>query len=57
MKCNFDIGKHPVSALMEICVKRRIGQPEFVLVEETGPSHLRRFQYKVNYNIRNLEDF
>uniref|UniRef100_A0A663E8I7 SON DNA and RNA binding protein n=1 Tax=Aquila chrysaetos chrysaetos TaxID=223781 RepID=A0A663E8I7_AQUCH len=40
-------GKHPVSALMEICNKRRWSPPEFVLVDDSGPDHRKHFIFKV----------
>uniref|UniRef100_A0A8C3KZN7 Protein SON n=1 Tax=Chrysolophus pictus TaxID=9089 RepID=A0A8C3KZN7_CHRPC len=39
-------GKHPVSALMEICNKRRWSPPEFVLVDDSGPDHRKHFIFK-----------
>ncbi|CAN7981974.1 unnamed protein product, partial [Ixodes pacificus] len=36
-------GKHPVSALTEMCIKARWGPPEFVLVNESGPDHKKMF--------------
>uniref|UniRef100_H3AZY3 SON DNA and RNA binding protein n=1 Tax=Latimeria chalumnae TaxID=7897 RepID=H3AZY3_LATCH len=32
-------GKHPVSALMEICNKKKWSPPEFLLVHDSGPDH------------------
>ncbi|NXJ08428.1 SON protein, partial [Odontophorus gujanensis] len=43
-------GKHPVSALMEICNKRRWSPPEFVLVDDSGPDHRKHFIFKVRVN-------
>ncbi|XP_019379504.1 PREDICTED: protein SON isoform X4 [Gavialis gangeticus] len=43
-------GKHPVSALMEICNKRRWSPPEFVLVDDSGPDHRKHFIFKVMVN-------
>lgn len=40
-------GKHPVSALMEVCSKRRWGQPEFTLLTDPGAGNNRSFLYKV----------
>jgi len=40
-------GKHPVSALMELCSKRRWGEPLFNTVSDTGDSHRRKFIMKV----------
>lgn len=39
--------KHPVSALMELCSKRRWGEPLFSTVSDTGDSHRRKFLMKV----------
>ncbi|XP_071062009.1 LOW QUALITY PROTEIN: protein SON-like [Pseudochaenichthys georgianus] len=35
------MGKHPVSALIELCNKTRVMQPDFVLVHHSGPDHRR----------------
>nr|XP_033805658.1 protein SON [Geotrypetes seraphini] len=43
-------GKHPISALMEICNKRKWSPPEFVLVHDNGPDHRRHFLFKVMVN-------
>ncbi|XP_029767455.1 protein SON [Terrapene carolina triunguis] len=43
-------GKHPVSALMEICNKRRWSPPVFVLVDDSGPDHRKHFIFKVMVN-------
>ncbi|KAK3098793.1 hypothetical protein FSP39_023165 [Pinctada imbricata] len=40
-------GKHPVSALVELCNKRRWGAPDFQLIHESGPDHKKHFLYKV----------
>ena len=40
-------GKHPVSALMEICNKRHWPSPQFTVVNETGPDHKKNFLFKV----------
>ena len=40
-------GKHPVSALTELCTKRRWGAPAFELINETGPAHKKMFLFKV----------
>lgn len=42
-------GKHPVSALTELCNKRRWGPPEFLLVHESGPDHKKNFIFKVRF--------
>ncbi|XP_024120997.1 protein SON isoform X1 [Oryzias melastigma] len=44
------MGKHPVSALIELCNKRRIMQPDFVLVHHSGPDHRKNFLFKVTVN-------
>jgi len=44
------IGKHPVSALMELTSKRRWGSPSFELCFEHGPPHKKQFVYKVIVN-------
>ena len=41
-------GKHPVSAIMEICSKRKWKPPDFVLVQSDGPDHHRSFLFKVH---------
>ncbi|XP_076308316.1 protein Son-like [Tachypleus tridentatus] len=43
-------GKHPVSAIMELCTKRRWDPPQFSLVNESGPSHKKTFLFKVRVN-------
>ncbi|XP_041638277.1 protein SON isoform X2 [Cheilinus undulatus] len=42
--------KHPVSALIELCNKRRIMQPDFVMVHHSGPDHRKNFLFKVTVN-------
>ncbi|KAK6487211.1 protein SON, partial [Huso huso] len=44
------LGKHPISALMEICNKRKWSPPEFVLVHDNGPDHRKNFLFKVMLN-------
>ncbi|XP_052452856.1 protein SON isoform X1 [Carassius gibelio] len=44
------LGKHPVSALMEMCNKKKWPQPEFVLVHHSGPDHRKNFLFKVVVN-------
>ena len=44
------VGKHPVSSLMELCAKRRWGNPTFTLCFEHGPAHKKQFVYKVVVN-------
>ena len=41
-------GKHPVSALVELCNRRKWGAPVFELVHESGPDHKKNFLFKVN---------
>ncbi|WAR07067.1 SON-like protein [Mya arenaria] len=43
-------GKHPVSALGELCNKRRWGAPRYDMVHESGPSHRKDFLFKVTVN-------
>uniref|UniRef100_A0A3Q4ANJ2 G-patch domain-containing protein n=1 Tax=Mola mola TaxID=94237 RepID=A0A3Q4ANJ2_MOLML len=43
------MGKHPVSALIELCNKRRIIQPDFVMVHHSGPDHRKNFLFKVGH--------
>ncbi|XP_053166572.1 protein SON isoform X2 [Hemicordylus capensis] len=43
-------GKHPVSALVEVCNKRRWSPPVFVLVNDNGPDHRKHFLFKVMVN-------
>ncbi|XP_006001529.1 protein SON isoform X2 [Latimeria chalumnae] len=43
-------GKHPVSALMEICNKKKWSPPEFLLVHDSGPDHRKHFLFKVLLN-------
>ena len=45
----FVVGKHPVSALMEVCNKRQWPPPDFQVVHESGPDHMKNFLYKVNH--------
>ncbi|CAG5122944.1 unnamed protein product, partial [Candidula unifasciata] len=42
--------KHPVSALMELCNRRRWGPPLFTVVSESGPDHKKNFLFKVQVN-------
>ncbi|XP_018603200.1 protein SON isoform X2 [Scleropages formosus] len=44
------LGKHPVSALMEICNKKKWAPPEFVMVHHSGPDHRKNFLFKVVVN-------
>ena len=41
-------GKHPVTALMELSVRRRWGAPSFVQAFECGPSHKKQYVFKVS---------
>ena len=43
-------GRHPVSALMELCSSKKWLPPEFVEIGEDGPPHQRRFLIKCNVN-------
>ncbi|XP_044140377.1 protein SON isoform X4 [Bufo gargarizans] len=43
-------GKHPISALMELCNKKKWSPPEFELVDDTGPEHRKRFLFRVTVN-------
>ena len=49
-------GKHPVSALTELCSKRRWGPPIFTQAFECGPPHKKQYVYKVclDLNKQNL---
>ena len=42
-------GKHPVSAINEICSKRKWSPPDFQIVRNDGPDHHRTFMFKVLY--------
>ncbi|XP_019723710.1 protein SON isoform X2 [Hippocampus comes] len=44
------MGKHPVSALIELCTKKRMTQPDFVMVHHSGPDHRKNFLFKVTVN-------
>ena len=41
--------KHPVSALMEICSRRKWPSPQFVVLHESGPPHKKNFIMQVGY--------
>ncbi|XP_047488691.1 LOW QUALITY PROTEIN: protein Son-like [Penaeus chinensis] len=43
-------GKHPVSALVELCSKRKWSPPEFEMVFDCGPEHKKNFLMKVMVN-------
>ena len=45
--CKDLAGKHPVSALTELCSKRRWGPPIFSQAFDCGPPHKKQFVYKV----------
>lgn len=36
-----------MSALIELCNKRKIMQPDFVMVHHSGPDHRKNFLFKV----------
>lgn len=40
-------GKHPVSALVELCSKRKWSPPDFEMVFDCGPDHKKNFLMKV----------
>lgn len=40
-------GKHPVSALVEICSKNKWSPPDFEMVFDCGPDHKKNFLMKV----------
>ncbi|KAJ8253232.1 hypothetical protein GJAV_G00210550 [Gymnothorax javanicus] len=44
------LGKHPVSALMEMCNKKKWAPPDFVMVHDSGPDHRKNFLFKVVVN-------
>ena len=46
------LGKHPVSALTELCSKRRWGPPIFTQAFECGPPHKKQYVYKVSTDMR-----
>ena len=43
--------KHPVSALTELCIKKKWGHPNFILVHESGPDHKKNFLFKVTLSL------
>ncbi|XP_060555104.1 protein SON-like isoform X2 [Ruditapes philippinarum] len=43
-------GKHPVSALGELCNKKRWGPPHYDMIHESGPAHKKDFLFKVKVN-------
>lgn len=40
-------GKHPVSALIELCTAHKISAPDFVELPAFGPDHKKTFLYKL----------
>lgn len=40
-------GKHPVSALQEICAKKKWDPPHYEMVDVAGPAHKKTFLYRV----------
>jgi len=50
--CKDLAGKHPVSALTELCSKRRWGPPLFNEAFAVGPPHKKQFVFKVTVNGR-----
>jgi hypothetical protein len=44
------VGKHPVSVLQELALKKHWDPPSYELVSETGPSHMKSYMYKVKVN-------
>lgn len=43
-------GKHPVSALMELCSKRKWKPPLYTVIKDIGPPHKKLFLFKVEVN-------
>lgn len=43
-------GKHPVTVLQEVCLKRKWNQPVYTMVNEDGPAHKRHFLMKCTLN-------
>lgn len=43
------LGKHPVSALQELCSKKQWDPPSYEMVSDTGPAHMKCYIYKVNF--------
>ena len=44
----FAVGKHPISALVELCNKKKWGPPDFIVVNESGPDHKKHFIIKAS---------
>ena len=49
--CKDLAGKHPVSALTELCSKRRWGPPVFEIAFDCGPPHKKQYVFKVSKNV------
>lgn len=49
--CKDLAGKHPVSALTELCSKRRWGPPIFNEAFAVGPPHKKQYVFKVGFII------
>ncbi|XP_048396689.1 protein SON-like isoform X6 [Stegostoma tigrinum] len=47
-------GKHPVSALIEICNKRKWPPPDFLMVHDSGPDHCKHFLFKIQGDHRHF---
>jgi hypothetical protein len=41
---------HPLSALNELCFRKRWTMPSYKLIEDSGPAHRRTFRFKVTVN-------
>merc|ERR1719334_2041542 len=48
-------GKHPISALLEYCTRRKFKPPVFEVVNEAGPDHKKNFLIKVTVNNKSYE--
>ena len=44
----FFSGKHPVSALVELCSKHKWKPPSFEVIYDTGPDHKKNYLMKVS---------
>lgn len=44
------LGKHPVSALSELCSKRKWGQADYKLISDAGPPSSKNFLFMVTVN-------
>lgn len=49
------IGKHPVSALQEICAKKKWKPPVYELMDCVGSAHKKTFLYRVGLLKTNAE--